>query len=144
MNTTAIFVHLHEPDNSESQVQFGGRGRARLRVNPISDLIGGFFSPTSHHLNPRHERSQHVAVDSSLRLSGWSLFSIIYIYMKINSFLQHSFTCPQVTPLPVIDYHVIHCIYLTGNRFLCCESIFGEDRRSTRTGQSCCSFYAHI
>lgn len=93
MNTTAIFVHLHEPENSESQVEFGGRGRARLPPDwlILSQIwLVDSSLPTSHHLNPLHERSQHVAADSSLSLSVWSLFLIICIYMKINRFFPNT------------------------------------------------------
>lgn len=81
-----MFVHLHEPENSESQVQFGGRARLPPDWLILSQIwLVDSSLCTSHHLNPLHERSQHVA-DGSLRLSGWSLFFIICIYMKINRF----------------------------------------------------------
>lgn len=52
-------------------------------VNPVSDLIGGFFSP---YQSPSKPTPWAIPARRRWRLSGWSLFFIICIYMKINSF----------------------------------------------------------
>lgn len=126
-----MFVHLHEPENSESQVQFGGRARLPPDWLILSQIwLVDSSLCTSHHLNPLHERSQHVAADGSLRLSGWSLFFIICIYMKINSFFPHRWRLCQL----LITMWFTAYIWL-GNRFLCCESSFGESRNAGARGQ---------